>query len=215
MEIEHAGTLSEQVARLVRDRIVEGRLRAGEKIRPGDLAEELAVSPTPVREGLSRLASEGFVDARARRGFFVQEPDVDEVAQLYGIRAILDPAALELAGVPDAGKLGELRALNARLRRAAPDPERAVDLDDRWHLELLAGCPNRVLLDLIRRFMKRTRPLEVAYMGSRGTLDAVGAEHDAILDALEGGELDAAVERLRRNMRSGLDPILRWLRGEG
>ena len=211
MPFRPRNNISQQVATHLRELIVEGRLDAGQRINEVELASELEVSRTPVREALSRLASEGLVTSRPRRGFFVQDPDLEEVEQLYGIRAILDPAALKLGGLPARDQVARLRALNAELREATDDPDRAVDLDDRWHLELLDHCPNRILLDLIRQFMQRTRPLELAYMRSRETLEAVGDEHGEILDAVEAGDLDRAVGALRSNMESGLSPILRWL----
>lgn len=206
--------LAIDVADVLRERIADGELRSGARLHAGDLADLLEVSRTPVREALFRLAAEGFVDSHPRRGFFVQKVGPDEAAELYGIRAILDPAALELAGLPRPDALRRLAAINTSIAESAEDVERTIDLDDRWHEELLAVCPNRVLLDLIRRFMRRTRPLERRYVRERGSVDTMVAGHARILDALWDEDLPAAVAALRGNMRAGLAAIVAWLESD-
>ena len=111
------------VADAVRDYIVDGRLKPGERINEVRLAESLRVSRTPLREALTRLAGEGAVRVVPRSGCYVADLSAQEVEQLYPIRAILDPAALQLAGLPTAHRLRELRALNTRLRNAR-EPKR-------------------------------------------------------------------------------------------
>jgi DNA-binding GntR family transcriptional regulator len=199
--------IASSVADAIRDRIVSGALKPGQRINEVALAVELGVSRTPLREALSGLASEGAVRVVPRSGSYVAEISADEVEQLYPIRALLDPVALELAGVPAADRLRDLRALNGRMRQAR-DPKRAIELDDRFHAELLAGCPNRVLLQLIDQLVWRTRRYELLLMSTDRAAKNAADEHDAILDALEARDLRAACERLRENMQSGLAPLL-------
>ncbi len=203
--------LATDLADTLRQSIVDGQLATGDRINEVELAASLEVSRTPLREALYRLVAERLVESRPRQGFYVREIGPRELADVYGIRAILDPAALEAAGLPDPDRLDRLTAINDRIREAAADPERIIDLDDEWHLELLHGCPNRALVDLIREFMRRTRPLERAYMRDRGNVQTTVRIHDRILDALRAGDLDRAVELVRENMRVGLPPIVEWL----
>ena len=202
--------LSASLVSRIRDLIVSGELPAGERINEVHLATRLGVSRTPLREALSALGGEGAIVVVARRGFFVMALSMEEVMQLYPLRAILDPAALRLAGVPSRESIERLRTLNHRFVRAR-DSLKAIDLDDRWHLELLAGCPNTILLDLIRQFMRRTRRYEVGLMRARRQVGQSGACHEAIIAALEAGDLDSACAALEGNMRSGEAPILEWL----
>jgi len=198
--------LATDLSAALREAIVHGALTAGQRINEVHWAAEQDVSRTPLREALCRLAAEGFVENRPRRGFFVPDPDPADAADLYAIRAILDPAALEMAGLPDAARIDRLARINARIA-AADHVERAIDLDDAWHLELVSHCGNRVLLDLVRQFMQRTRPLERAYVGERRNVPRMVAEHERILAALRQADLPSAVGRLRANLRSGLDTI--------
>ena len=173
------------------------------------LSRALGVSRTPLREALSRLAAEGALVLVPRVGFSVAPLSAAELREIYPIRALLDPEALRLAGLPPRERLQSLAALNEEIRAARG--ERAIALDDRWHLELLSGCPNRVLLDLIEQFMRRTRRYELALLRERRNVGNAAEEHRKILAALRRRDLDGACAALKRNMTSGAAPILEWL----
>jgi DNA-binding GntR family transcriptional regulator len=202
--------LAEQVAALVRDMILDGRLPAGERINEVYLAAQIGVSRTPLREALSRLVNEGALHDVPRRGFFVCALTEEEVRAIYPIRAILDPAALRLAGVPTKQRIARLRRLNQKLA-ACTDPAEAVRLDDALHLELVADCPNGVLIGLIRQFMWRTRRYELGLMSKRVNMAGAVAAHERIFKALEQGDLECACRELEGNMSRGEQPILNWL----
>src|SRR5262245_17043568 len=155
--------ISASVAAVLREMIVDGRLHPGERINEVRLASTLGVSRTPLREALSRLAAEGALNSVPRSGFHVLPLTLEELEQIYPIRALLDPAALRLAGIPDPERLKRLATLNAKLAETN-DAAAALALDDEWHLELLAGCPNQVLLGLVKQFILRTRRYEIALM---------------------------------------------------
>jgi DNA-binding GntR family transcriptional regulator len=202
--------LSEELASELRERIVDGRLPAGARLNEVHLAASLGVSRTPLREALGRLTAEGALTSSPRLGFFVRPLTAEEFRQIYPIRAILDPEALRLAGIPSRERIASLEKRNAALRRAE-DTDSVISRDDAWHLELLAGCPNRVLVGLIEQFMRRTRRYEIAYMREHRHVGAATDEHGKILSALRARNLERACDALRRNMQSGVEPILAWL----
>jgi len=202
--------VSDTVAGLVRAMIVDGRLAPGERVNEVRLSEALGVSRTPLREALSRLAAEGALFSTPAIGYSVRPLTVDEFEQLYDIRPMLDPEALRLAGLPSRARLARLEALNRRFA-AARDAESAINLDDEWHLELIGGCPNRVLLELIEGMILRTRRYEVALLRERPNRLRATDDHDRILAALRAGDLPQACAALKNNMESGREPILAWL----
>jgi DNA-binding GntR family transcriptional regulator len=203
--------ISEALVVALRERIVDGRLPAGERVNEVHLATSLGVSRTPLREALGRLAAEGGLTIVPRLGFFVRPLTLDEFQQIYGIRPLLDPEALRLAGIPPPECIARLEALNRKIGDAR-NAHKVIELDDAWHLELHAGCPNRVLIDLIEQFMRRTRRYEVALMRECGHVRVSVAEHDRITAALRAGDLAAACEALRHNTQSGFEPVVSWLR---
>lgn len=203
--------VSDSVAADVRRRIVDGRLPAGERINEVHLSQELGVSRTPLREALGRLAAEGALTNVPRFGYFVRALTLEEFEQIYDIRPLLDPEALRLAGVPEPKRMERLEKLNRRLA-AARSSEAAIEIDDAWHRELLAECPNRVLVELIENNILRTRRYELALMRETSNVLRATEDHSRILAALHEGDLEGACNALRRNMQSGRAPIASWLR---
>lgn len=203
--------ISDSVAVALRDMIVDGRLPAGERINEVHLAEQLGVSRTPLREGLARLANEGALRSIPRIGYFVRELSLEEFEQIYDIRPLLDPEALRLAGLPSREGMERLRDLNDKIERAR-DANTIIDLDDAWHLELIAGCPNIVLIDLIKQFIQRTRRYEIALMRERKNVAVATANHKSVTAALRRRDLDAACAALRTNLQTGRAPIVAWLK---
>ncbi|MFM9864239.1 MAG: GntR family transcriptional regulator [Micropepsaceae bacterium] len=203
--------LAETVADAIRAMIVDGRLGDGERINEVQISAVLGVSRTPLREALNRLTADGSLTAKARHGYYVAPLTEDEFVQLYDVRPILDPAALKLAGLPSPAQLDRLDVLNKKLA-ATQKPERAVACDDDWHRELLAHCPNRVLVEMIENIIRRTRRYELALMREQKHIAYVAKTHTLILSALRKGDLARACGALEQNMREGREPVLNWLR---
>src|SRR5581483_11474189 len=88
--------LGEQTYNELRRAIVQGRLRPNQRLIETELAEEYAVSRTPVRETLQRLAVEGLI-VPARRGWIVREHSLEEINEIYEVRAALEGFAARLA----------------------------------------------------------------------------------------------------------------------
>jgi len=203
--------ISDAVEATLRTLIVDGTLPEAERINEVHLAQRLGVSRTPLREALNRLASEGALTSTPSLGYSVKPLTLAEFVPLYGMRSILDPAALALAGLPSVEKLTRLREINARIE-AARDTPRAMDLDDTWHRELISGCPNPILLDLIAQFMLRTRRYEIALLRERREVLMAVANHRGVLAALRRRDLEGACEALRHNLTRGAAPIGAWLK---
>ncbi len=202
---------SDNVAAALRAMIVDGTLPEGERINEVHLARQLGVSRTPLREALNRLIADGAVSRTPNLGYSVKPLTLEEFEPLYGMRPILEPAALALAGLPSPEKLARLRQINERIETAR-NPERALDLDDSWHSELIWDCPNPLLLDLITQYMRQTRRYEIALMRERREFLAAGISHRAVLAALRKRDLTAACEALRHNLTRGAAPIAAWLK---
>ena len=103
-----------------------------------------------------------------------------------------------------------LDQINRRIEKAR-DADEIIGLDDEWHLELVAACPNKVLVDLIKQFARRTRRYEIALMRERRNVLASLTKHNAIMSALRKRDLDGACAALRVNCEIGFAPIMKWL----
>ena len=203
--------ISDSVAVAVRNMIVDGRLAAGERINEVHLAQNLGVSRTPLREALARLAHEGALRSVPHFGYFVRELTLEEFEQIYAIRPLLDPEALRLAGLPSRDRMERLREINDGIEKAR-DANTIIDLDDEWHFELIADCPNAVLIDLIQQFIQRTRRYEIALMREQKNVEVATGNHKTIMAALRRRDLELACAVLRTNLQTGRAPIVAWLK---
>ena len=150
-------TLGLQAYDELRQMLVTGRLEPGMQLVNRKLADEIGMSMTPVREAVTRLASEGLVEHVPGAGAFVRRISRQELSQLYDVREALEPlAAAQAAAHATAGEIAELRAIAAGslalVRDIAGRPERHadvemmalwIDADQRFHEILYAAARNR------------------------------------------------------------------------
>ena len=205
--------VSEEVRCKMREEIIRGELKPQERLNEVHLAKRFDVSRTPLREALFGLVGEKFVYEIPRRGFFVAALSVEELSQLYVIRQILDPNALRLAGIPSEQTIAELESLNKKIAKAKK-VEDIINLDDLWHLKLIEGCKNDILIGLIKDHMARTRRYEFAYFSQAESIGVATQEHTLILDALRNRKLSLACKHLKQNMTSAEGPLFDWVRNQ-
>lgn len=204
------GNLSDDLAAMIREMIFDGRLPAGTRVNEVHLAQELGVSRTPLREALAGLVAEKALISVPRQGVWVRELTLDEARHIYPIRAFLDPEALRLAGLPSPRSLKRLEEINARLRKTETAAA-AIRLDEDWHRELWADCPNPVLIDLIEQFIRRTRRYELASMGQPKNIRSTAGTKAKIIRALREGDLELACSLVRDSLMNGGAPVFEWL----
>lgn len=193
----------------LRDRIVLGYLSPGHQPVLADLAAELGVSVTPVREALIDLERQGLVASQVGRGFRVRSFEAEEIEEIYPLIAALERLALRTAP-PLSTAPAELRRINQGFRRER-QPERLVELDGLWHATLLAACANRTLLELRVDLLARARRYELAFMADGGRTARSAGQHYLIGAALERGDLEAAGELLESNWLVSRDLLLPWV----
>lgn len=198
-------TLTQQVYEVLRDRVLGGQFVPGSFVREQGVSAGLGVSRTPVREALSRLASEGFLERIPHRGFRVPEESLSDLIELYPILRTLEV----LAGQQSFPRLDEesiagLRAVNARYEVAFQrgDVSAGIDLNDEFHHMLSRGSGNRHLCDMLVDLRSEVRRLEVwAFSKDRGHehWEESIREHGEILTAIEARDFERAVSSLERN----------------
>src|SRR5246127_5068808 len=180
----------DQVYAAIRERIANGSLPRGGRVHQEDLALELGVSRTPVREALRRLAAEGLVEMRTNRGARVADVGRDDMNAAYEYRLVVEPGAARLparqAAPPSRARM---RAAVAAQRRAIPNVRRSFEANREFHLALVEASGNPFLVQFADRLWV-ARIGEVIYERQSETpermrLDA--DEHEQILQAIESG----------------------------
>lgn len=185
---QHA--LGEQVYRAIREQIISGRLRPGEKLSDLRLSDALHVSRTPVREALYRLVQEGVVQVYRRRGFAVTSITAQDVRELYEIRLGLELMAVRLGGPQlDAAALHTMQhshEIMATLMRAGAEGAFAAfhKADRDLHHALFVAARNRRLLALREGLQAQLDVLQVYGLRLEPLFLLSIEHHAAIMDAL-------------------------------
>lgn len=195
--------MSEQVAGLLRARILEGQILPGERIRQEEIASEFGTSRLPVREALRILASEGLTELSPNRGARVPALDLDQLTLLYRMRERLEPLALT-ESIPRLSNttLGQLRGLQVRIASDEGHQD-FLALDREFHMLSYSGCTSAQLLESITRFWNTSQHYRRLFMQVSGPqrMWVVNAEHDLLLDAIERRDVEDAERYLVGHIR--------------
>lgn len=195
-------TLTDQVYEILRDRVISGRVSPGEFLREQDVSERLGVSRTPVREALSRLASEGFLERMPHRGFRLPKETVEDLIEIYPIMN-----ALEVLGTRqsfdrlDSEAIAELRQINEAYAKASRENDvyAGIERNHEFHRCLSARCGNKRLCRMLDDLRSRVRSLEIWAFSHIAHWQRSIEEHEAILQAIEARDLERAIEILETN----------------
>ena len=194
-------TLAAHSRRAVLAAIADGRLEPGGRYSVAQLAEQLGISRTPVREALLVLEREGRVRFERNKGVRVLETTAADVAEVFELRLLLEvPAAAKACGIVDTDALqAELDAMGEASR--AGDERAFMDHDERFHDLILLAAGNRRLAAIVAGLRDTVRGRGASTVGRSRSLDEIEAEHGAILDALRTGDAERAGAAMRYHLR--------------
>lgn len=182
------GPAAEDTYHTIRRQILDGNLDEGRWLRETELARELDVSRTPVRESLRRLAAEGLVLYQPNRGMQVQSWSVVDLAEIYELRTLLEPFGCRLAARTGTADIDRLDALANEMDRVAardePDVARLTDLNNRFHAIVLAASGNARLQSLVTSVVQVPLVSRTYSLYSTQDLKRSLAHHHEIVQAL-------------------------------
>lgn len=207
--------LADEVHALLRAHIMRGTIPPGVRINIEDVARQLNVSPTPVRETLARLESEGLVDRQPRRGYRATELlDRENVRELYELRILLEPHAAERATERKDKALLRLiseevehgRELSSNQANISPADLSAHD--ERFHDLIFRAAGNEVIRQSYARTHCHLHIFRLAYSDSYD--DHTIVEHEEILAPLLAGDAPTAVTAMRQHVLASEARVLRY-----
>lgn len=206
--------LHEQAVDRVRDLIVRGDLRPGERLNERLLCEQLGISRTPLREAIKFLASEGLVDLLPHRGAVVTALDTQRLAHALEVMGALEALAGELAcRKASEARIGEIRALHAEMLAmyARKDLAGYFRFNQAIHLAIVEASGNPVLATMYRQLNVNARRARYMANLSKERWDAAVREHEEILRALERRDVPALQRLLRDHLANKLASVLSGL----
>lgn len=213
----HQLSLKDQVYRRLRDAIAEGVLAPGDRLVEQELAEQLGVSRTPVREALQKLANEGLVSMLPRRGVVVESLSADDVDEIFRIREVLEGLAGYLAATrADEAVLAHMDAIVAESAAANQkgDEEAVVELNRRFHELVVAASKSARLEELIHIVLSQISHYRQMTMTSSSRRDAAVPEHKKIVEALRRRDPADAEACLREHARNARRTVMELLRND-
>ncbi|MCP3425583.1 GntR family transcriptional regulator [Rothia sp. AR01] len=192
------------------ERILTGRLEAGAVIPQRELAQQIGVSTTPLREAVRRLAAEGFIHLEAHRDARVTEVSAEEARHLYEVRESMDPLAAGLAA--ERRTESDLRRIRESLESMTtlrdPADVEALAAHRAFHRSIYEASRNPILIDVLERLWDKADRYRLVGLRFRGDspsdVDRVTAEHRRIADAVERGDAAGATAAMLEHVRNSL-----------
>ena len=208
--------LIEEIARVLREQIVEGALEPGRRLSERDIGSRLGVSRTPLREALRLLAGERLVEVLPRRGARVAALDSAVVEDVYPVLGCLERLAANMAcqNIGD-DALADLAAVVEKMRgaRSRKDRRRFFALSRGFHDAVLAAAGNDTLRQLQRQLSGQVQRARFLSLESDRDWDEALREHTVLLAALRKRNGEAAVEAVSRRLTTDKKKALRELAG--
>jgi DNA-binding GntR family transcriptional regulator len=214
-------SLRDQIVGAIRDAIIKGKFKAGEKIPEQELAEQLGVSRTPIREAIRILEQQGLLETRPKNGTYVASLNWDEVQDSLYVRMALEESAVRQAIqrlMPE-----EWNKLCEEFQRlydgmgeaiARDDPVATTELDIEWHTLLIDAARNRYLSRIWRAtglpFLVWSPEREL-YPFTAEKWAVFQRRHRELLDALRGRDPDQCAEAVRNHISGKLSDLVEWL----
>jgi len=215
IKLDNYKPLRELVFEHLREAIISGRLKPGERLMEVQLAEEMGVSRTPAREAIRKLELEGLVVMIARRGVYVSNLSIKDVTETFEIRAALESLAAGLAAeriTPEG--LEQLERILVRIGECMDDSDvdRLVELDEEFHSILFAASRNQRLTQIINNLREQINRFRKTSLSTPGRFRAVFEEHKRIAEAISQGNSPLAQALSKKHMENAEMSIMEWIK---
>ena len=206
----HSHSAAERTHAELRRRILDGRLPPGHRLKEAELAAELGLSRTPVRDALSRLSVEGLLDFRANAGATVAVWSEQQIELMFRIRSMLEPFAAEIAAprITDA-EVHELRWLCAVMEEAArrespADLARLAEANGRLHRTIIDCTRSEQLIKLATLALDAPLALRIFGRYTMSEIERSMRHHREIVDALSHRDPAWAASAMRTHILASI-----------
>ena len=209
--VQRGVALGQQIADVLRQRIVRGELQPGDRLTEEGLAEEFEVSRGPVRDAITQLSFEKLVEVHKPRGIFIVGLTDDDVEQLYSLRAALEQLALQRAmRVTDDSRWRASREAVTRMLQAADRGDHAeflaADLDFHAQIYVLADHPR--LEGAWHQYLPTFTSLLDVTINRDEDLHDSAADHDRLYAVMRSGDDAAAADVLAEHLAGAAERMM-------
>lgn len=192
--------------------IIRGEIKPGDRLRETELAEQIGLSRTPIREAIRKLESDGIVEHQPRVGAMVKKLSQQEIVELYEMRIVIEQTAAQMAAkhISDA-EVATLQSINAEIAKGGA-PDKSAKLNRDFHSCILHAARNRYLVHSFQGLAHHFVLLGATTIESETRVSEVAAQHEEIIKALQNRDADAVAQAMRAHMETSLLHRLKGLR---
>jgi DNA-binding GntR family transcriptional regulator len=211
LEVNEYKPLREVVFDVVRKSILEGRFSPGERLMETQLAEDLGVSRTPVREAIRKLELEGLVVMVPRRGAYVASLSVRDISETFEIRAALEGLAASLAVEKITPEELEAMEVNVHKMSQCIDKKevgKIAEIDEEFHDILIKAGRNERLSQMISSLREQIKRFREASLTNPQRQSLVLGEHRQILEAIADRDQRRAQVLVEEHISNSEDSLL-------
>jgi len=215
--IERHQTLREKILESIREAILKGTLKPGERVSEPELAERFGISRTPIREAFRQLESEGYLVVIPRKGAVVASLSERDVMEFYAIKSILEGHAARIAAERMTERdLERLETINNRLQQIAGDGDIKTffRIHNEFHELFIKASGNDKLVELINHLVLKFNRLRLASLAQPGRMDISVQEHRKIIEAFRKHDGELAENLVRRTATIGAEVLIQSLAQE-
>ena len=203
INIDNYKPLRDVVFERLRKAIVEGSLKPGQRLMEVQLAEQLGVSRTPVREAIRKLELEGLVIMLPRKGAYVADMSIKDVIDLLEVRAALEGLAASLAAermMPE--NVEKLKNISDELKKNVENSNLSETLkkDVEFHQCIFEASGNNKLVQMINSLWEQVYRFREGYMSDYNAALEIIKEHEKLIGAIENGESEKASKYAREHI---------------
>jgi len=216
IKLDNYKPLRELVFEALREAILKGVLKPGERLMEIQLAEEMGVSRTPVREAIRKLELEGLVAMVPRKGAYVASLSMKDIIEVFEIRGALEGLAAELAAerITDE-ELEELERYLVRITESieADDLALVVAIDTDFHSQLYKASRNERLAQIINNLREQIQRFRTTSLSLPGRMQAALEEHKKIVDAISTRDGALARRLAEEHIENAENSFMEVIRG--
>lgn len=194
----NAFSLTYEIANILRDRILKGEYDIGEKMKENQIAEELRVSRTPIREAIKQLEAEGLIETIPNRGSFAMGFTKQDIEDIYAVRAVVEVLAVRWAvsRITD----DEIHKLQDEYEimefyTNKKDGEKVMEINKKFHEIVYNASRSRFLVQILKSYQEYVQQTRKVTVYCDENFIAILKEHCEILKALKARDENMAAER--------------------
>ncbi len=204
VRLDHSN-ICDKVYDILSEQIINQKLKPGERLPEEQLAADLGVSRTPVRDAISRLVKDGFAETEPRKGAFVKDFQIEDVIEIYHLRVVLEGLAVTLAGANVDGP--DLKKLKKRF--ASKNTKKLLKADTELHSYIIDRCGNSKLIEILNNLHSLVDVFRASgYTSSKRSAKAT-AGHIEIINALIKGNVAGAEKAMKKHIEKTKSEIVK------